>query len=692
MEKKDKTGKRGKGDEEKARIAIVNEDRCKPKKCGLECKRHCPVNKTGKVCIEVEKKSKISYISEVLCIGCAICVKKCPYDAIHIINLPKNLRNEQTHRYGPNSFKLHRLPIPRSGEVLGLVGTNGIGKSTALKILSGNLKPNLGSFEDPPDWKAILKYFRGSELQSFFTKLLEDNLRAVTKVQYVDDVAKQKKAQGIVKKKLKAADKRKVMDEAIEYLDLGNVLEREVKNLSGGELQRFIIAMVYVQRADIYMFDEPSSYLDVKQRLKAAQAIRNLVQHDNYIICVEHDLSILDYLSDFICCLYGMPGAYGVVTMPSGVKEGINIFLAGFIPSENMRFRTTELTFKVSQDKRDDEEEKKEGIVKRANYQYPGMTKTLGPFKLTVNPGSFSNSEILVMLGENGTGKSTLIHILAGILKPDDEDTEMPKLSISIKPQKIAPKFTESVRSLLDIKLGTKWNSPLFKTEVLKPLDVESLLDNNVQTLSGGELQRVAITLALGKPCDIYLIDEPSAYLDSEQRIIAAKVLKRWIMNTKRSAFIVEHDFIMASYLADKVIVFDGTPAKETSCTTPEGLVSGMNRFLEMLEITFRRDPTNFRPRINKMNSQKDQEQKASGCYFLVDEAQIEKIGKERAAKKAKAKAEKEARKLAKKRPRKKDGQNDSDDEDQEPEEDHKEEANEEDDGQEDSDDSEGFV
>jgi len=514
-----------------------------------------------------------------------------------------------------------------------------------LKILSGNQKPNLGNFENPPEWKEILKYFRGSELQSFFTKLIEDKLRAVTKIQYVDDVAKQKKAQGIVGKKLKAADKRGVLDMTIEMLDLGKVLEREVKNLSGGELQRFIIAMVYVQQADIYMFDEPSSYLDVKQRLKAARAIRELINHENYVICVEHDLSILDYLSDFVCCLYGVPGVYGVVTMPSSVREGINIFLAGFIPSENLRFRNTELTFKVSTDKGDEDPEEQEMIQKTLTFKFPKMTKTLGPFKLSVEEGKFSTSEIIVMLGENGTGKSTLIHILAGIMKADDEEAELPSMSISIKPQKIAPKFQGSVRSLLCIKLKDNWNSPLFKTEVLKPLDIEPLLDNDVQTLSGGELQRVAITLVLGKPCDIYLIDEPSAYLDSEQRLIAAKVIKRWVLNSKKSAFVVEHDFIMASYLADKVIVFDGTPAKDTFCTAPEGLVTGMNRFLEMLEITFRRDPTNYRPRINKMNSQKDQEQKMSGCYFLVDEQQIDKMLKERNLKKERAKAEKDARK-----------------------------------------------
>jgi len=163
------------------RIAIVNSDKCKPKRCRQECKKGCPVVRTGKLCIEVAPSSKIASISEELCIGCGICVKKCPFEAIEIINLPSNLEAETTHRYSANSFKLHRLPTPRSGNVLGLVGTNGIGKTTALKILAGKLKPNLGIFSEPPDWTEILNYFRGSELQNYFTKILEDDLKAVMK-------------------------------------------------------------------------------------------------------------------------------------------------------------------------------------------------------------------------------------------------------------------------------------------------------------------------------------------------------------------------------------------------------------------------------------------------------------------------------------------------------------------------------
>jgi ATP-binding cassette subfamily E protein 1 len=237
------------GEEEKlTRIAIISPEKCKPKKCRQECKKSCPVVKMGKLCIEVGPKSKLAFISEPLCIGrfdgvvvlsslfppfhsfetifkkyssffcflllllrslltnqgCGICVKKCPFEAINIINLPKDLDRNTTHRYGPNSFKLHRLPMPRPGQVLGLVGTNGIGKSTAIKILAGKLKPNLGKYETPPDWEEILVHFRGSDLQNYFTKVLEDTMKATMKPQYVDHIPKAVK--GLVGDILKQKD------------------------------------------------------------------------------------------------------------------------------------------------------------------------------------------------------------------------------------------------------------------------------------------------------------------------------------------------------------------------------------------------------------------------------------------------------------------------------------------------------
>ena len=604
-----------KGDESAAdrldRIAIVSADRCRPKKCRQECKKACPVVKIGKLCIEVSGSSKIAYISEELCIGCGICVKKCPFEAVQIINLPKNLEKETTHRYGPNSFKLHRLPMPRPGQVLGLVGTNGIGKSTALKILSGKLKPNLGKFTAPPDWQEVLNYFRGSEIQNYLTRILEDDIKALIKPQYVDHIPKAVK--GEVLKTLQDRDERGVVDELIPELDLENVLDREVKALSGGELQRFAIAVIAVQDAQVYMFDEPSSYLDVKQRLKASRVIRSLIHIEKYIIVVEHDLSVLDYLSDFICCLYGKPGAYGVVTMPFSVREGINIFLAGFVPTENLRFREEALTFKVSETA----DEREGGEQKFLRFAYPEMIKTQGNFTLRVEAGEFTDTEIIVLLGENGTGKTTFIRLIAGLIKPDDEEADdLPEFNVSYKPQKISPKFESTVRNLLHKKIRDSYLHPQFISDVIKPLNIEALMDNDVINLSGGELQRVALTLCMGTPADLYLIDEPSAYLDSEQRIWASKVIKRFIIHSKKTAFIVEHDFIMASYLADRVVVYSGTPAVEATAHAPVGLLTGMNQFLKHLEITFRRDPTNYRPRINKYASVKDEEQKAAGEYY----------------------------------------------------------------------------
>jgi ATP-binding cassette subfamily E protein 1 len=608
-----------KGDESAAdrldRIAIVSADRCRPKKCRQECKKACPVVKIGKLCIEVSGSSKIAYISEELCIGCGICVKKCPFEAVQIINLPKNLEKETTHRYGPNSFKLHRLPMPRPGQVLGLVGTNGIGKSTALKILSGKLKPNLGKFTAPPDWQEVLNYFRGSEIQNYLTRILEDDIKALIKPQYVDHIPKAVK--GEVLKTLQDRDERGVVDELIPELDLENVLDREVKALSGGELQRFAIAVIAVQDAQVYMFDEPSSYLDVKQRLKASRVIRSLIHIEKYIIVVEHDLSVLDYLSDYICCLYGKPGAYGVVTMPFGVREGINIFLAGFVPTENLRFREEALMFKVSETA----DEREGGEQKFLRFAYPEMIKTQGNFTLRVEAGEFTDTEIIVLLGENGTGKTTFIRLIAGLIKPDDEEADdLPEFNVSYKPQKISPKFESTVRNLLHKKIRDSYLHPQFISDVIKPLNIEQLMDNDVVNLSGGELQRVALTLCMGQPADLYLIDEPSAYLDSEQRIWASKVIKRFIIHSKKTAFIVEHDFIMATYLADRVVVYTGTPALDATAHAPCGLLSGMNQFLKHLEITFRRDPTNYRPRINKYESVKDAEQKAAGNYYYLDD------------------------------------------------------------------------
>lgn len=578
------------------RIAVINNDRCKPKKCNLECKAKCPVVRIGKLCIEVTSSSKSAYISEELCTGCNICTRQCPFEAIKIINLPTNLDRETVHRYGRNGFRLHRLPMPQPGKVLGLVGANAVGKSTAIKILANKLEPNLGLTENLPTHEEVLKHFRGSELQKYFTS----NLTSVIKPQYVEFISKAVK--GKVGNILTDKDKRNKKDYYIQELELSHLLEREVDQLSGGELQRFALAVTMLQDVNVYIFDEPSSYLDIKQRLKAAQLIRGLITDTNYVIVIEHDLSILDYMSDIICCLYGEPGAYGVITLPYGVREGINVFLDGFIPTENMRFRDSSLNFKLA--------DNIEGSKRTRKFSYPAAIKNIGDFSLTIEAGSFTDSEIIILSSQNGCGKTTFLRNMI----------ETSNLNISYKPQSITPKFQGSVRDLLFKKIGTGWMSDAqFKSDVVDPLQITRVLDQDVQTLSGGELQRVAILLCLGKPADVYLLDEPSAYLDAEQRIVVSKLLKRFIVNSRKTAFIVEHDFIMSCYLADRIIVYSGTPGVKCTAHEPVDMRTGMNKFLKAMDVTFRRDPTNYRPRINKMLSQLDKEQKELGQYFQID-------------------------------------------------------------------------
>ncbi|PQP95513.1 ABC transporter E family member 2-like isoform X1 [Prunus yedoensis var. nudiflora] len=145
----------------------------------------------------------------------------------------------------------------------------------------------------------------------------------------------------------------------------------------------------------------------------------------------------------------------------------------------------------------------------------------------------------------------------------------------------------------------------------MKPLQIGQLMDQEITKLSGGELQRVALCVCFRKPADIYLIDEPSAYLDSEQHIVAAKVIKRFVLHAKKTTFVVEHDFIIATYMISSV---------DCIANSPQSLLTGMNLFLFQLDITFRRDPTNYCPGINKLNSTKDREQKAAGSYYYLDD------------------------------------------------------------------------
>jgi ATP-binding cassette subfamily E protein 1 len=551
-------------------------------------------------------------IVESLCTGCGICVKKCPFKAIFIVNLPDELEKDCSHRFGENTFKLYRLPIPSPGMVLGLLGQNGIGKTTTLKILSGETKLNLGNYQNPPDWEEIVKHFRGSTLQEYFQKMAEGKLKVSHKPQYVDKIPKV--VSGNVGDLLEKVDERKKLDEIAEQLELKPLWNRSLEVLSGGELQRVSAAAAICREADVYLFDEPASYLDVKQRLEVAKVIRSLRKDGKTVIVAEHDLAIIDYLSDQICVFYGEPGAYGIVSNVHSVRTGINIYLQGYIPDENVRFRKEAIVF----------HEKPPTVSVGAGQtllKWEQIEKKYEGFKLVANEGEIKRGEIIGILGPNGIGKTTFIKILAGIEKADSEQ-QFGELKVSYKPQYISAEYSGTVQELLLNVAKENFSSSWYKTEILQPLGVDSLLDRNVAELSGGELQKVAIAACLSQKAELYLLDEPSAYLDVEERLNMARAVRRVVEAHNVTAFVVEHDVVAQDFLADRLMIFTGEPGAKGIANKPTTLRDGMNVFLKQMEVTFRRDPLTKRPRVNKENSRLDKFQKQIGEYYYVRSVQ----------------------------------------------------------------------
>ena len=280
------------------RVAVLDKELCQPKKCGLECIKYCPVNKSGADCIVLNEETKKAQIDEDLCNGCGICVKVCPFDAITIVNLASELASDKIHQYGMNSFRLYKLPTPKKGEVIGLLGRNGMGKSTVINILSGNLKPNLGKYEEPPEWSEILKFYGGTELKAHFEKIQNDQINASIKPQQVYDLSRIFNGTG--KELLEKYDDWGLSNQLIKELNLQNSVEQDVKELSGGELQRLAVAVASSKDADFYFFDEPSSYNDIYQRTSVTRVIHNLAKNGKSVMVVEHDLTFLDFVSDYI--------------------------------------------------------------------------------------------------------------------------------------------------------------------------------------------------------------------------------------------------------------------------------------------------------------------------------------------------------------------------------------------------------
>lgn len=588
------------------RVAVLDKENCQTKKCGLECIKYCPVNKMGQDCIVLNEETAKAQIDENICNGCGICVKVCPFDAITIVNLAEELKSDKIHQYGQNAFRLYRIPSLKKGQVMGLLGRNGIGKSTVVSILSGNLRPNLGNYDSPPEWNEVLKHFQGTELKPHFEKIANNELKASIKPQQVYNLAKV--FDGNAKELLEKYDERGKTKELVQQLGLQNSLENKLTDLSGGELQRIAVAVAASRESDFYFFDEPSSYNDVFQRIGVAKVIQDLAKIGKSVMVVEHDLTLLDYLSDFIEILYGEPAAYGIVANMLSTKVGINVFLDGYLPNENVRFR--DAAFKFDASTSTDEFVTIENII-----NYPNLEKKFANFSLSIEAGRVRKSEVLGIVGANALGKTTMMKMIAGVEKPDTGSIET-KVKIAYKPQYLTNDYDIEVIALLEKAYGGSIQETPEEEVIINPMKIKKLYNKSVKNLSGGELQKVAIGACLLQKVDVYALDEPSAFLDVEDRIAMAKLIQRYVRSYGKSAIIVDHDIQLMDLISDSIVIFHGTPGREGYATTPKPKVDGMNEFLRSLDMTYRRDETSMRPRVNKLESRLDREQKQSGKFY----------------------------------------------------------------------------
>jgi len=586
-----------------ARLAIIDKNKCKPTSCSWECKRVCPVNMTGSDCV-YEGSDKKAEIDEILCTGCGMCTKQCPFGALTIINLPELKSQRPIHQFGLNGFRIFNLPFIQEGSITGILGRNGIGKSTVINVLSNNLKANFANFDDSKVksndeyFDYLNDLFKGSALQNYFNKLRKDEVKVAYKPQQIVNIPKIFSGKVLdLLEKVNPNIKR--IEEITSKLTIHKILDRDIKVLSGGELQRVAIAAALLKdSANLFIFDEITNYLDIYQRLNSSRIIKEVVDGKSALI-VEHDLVVLDYLTNFLHIMYGQPGAFGMLTGIKSAKVGINNYLEGFSKEENVRFRDKPISF----DKESVRDSKRIEVL----TVWDEKNIVLGDFKLKIEAGDIKKGEIIGIIGRNALGKTTFIKSLV------EEGIE--NISISYKPQLI-PKTDNLVME--ELMVFENYEDNFYKVYVLDPLNIKPLLEKSISTLSGGELQRFAIAKCLLNDCDLYLLDEPTAFLDIEDRLKISKMIKNFTMLKEKAAFIIDHDIVFMDYLSDKLQVFLGEPSINGIANKPLLMREGMNLFLKELDITFRRDESNKRPRVNKLGSVKDDEQKKSGEYYYV--------------------------------------------------------------------------
>jgi ATP-binding cassette subfamily E protein 1 len=580
-------------------VAVIDFDKCHFKKCRQECQYYCPPVRNGTMTVDF-MESGYPEIHEELCIGCGICAHRCPFEAIKIIGIPERAKGDEVHRYGSNGFVLYGLPSLEVNGMIGLLGQNGTGKTTILNILTGKLIPNFAT--EVESRETVVEKYRGTYLGEYLKSIYSGKLKISLKPQYVDLIPKH--FSGKVSELLgQYGDNAK---KVLEELGVDDIYKKDVKELSGGELQAMSISAALMKDADIYFFDEPSSYLDISQRLKISRVLREL-SSSKKVLVVEHDLAILDFMSDFVYLTYGEPRGYGIVSNAYSTRQAINSYLEGYIKQENMKFRDYEITFVKKPPEID--------YSLTSLVQWTELKKTFPGFSLKVNEGALRTGQVVGVIGPNSTGKSTFVRIMASELQPDSGEV-IGSVRTSYKPQSPDSGFQVSVLEFLESNLGDRASENQFRNDILKPLNIEGIGDTAVSDLSGGDLQKTYVAKTLGKDADLYILDEPSAYLDADQRMVVARMLKRFAENNKKTILVVDHDIYFIDIISTSLIVFNGSAGKWGESMGPVDMRNGMNIFLKNLNISFRRDQNTQRPRINKPGSRMDNEQKKNGEYY----------------------------------------------------------------------------
>lgn len=526
---------------------------------------------------------------------------KIPNNSVNIVELPSET-GELVHQYGKNGFKLFNLPELREGDIIGLIGKNGIGKSTVLKILSRTQIPNFGDFTTESTIDRFLNRFKGTRLQSHIESLKDNSENIIYKPQRVSE--SQLPSNKSVREFLTGREisVSKFEDE----LELSGIMNSNLEELSGGERQRVYIAAVLMSDADTYLIDEPTSFLDIRQRFKIGRLIKKHIKEtEAKCIIVEHDMAFLDLVSDYINIIYGENNGYGVVSKQMTSKNGINSYVNGYLPREEIQIRPEKIAFSSIEERTE--------VFGEVSFEYPRFSRTFDDFILNVESGSVYENEVLGIVGQNALGKTTFANILSGRIQPDNRDLSVDK-KISYKPQYPSSSTDKTVQELFISKTDT--TSIKFKNRIYRPLELDNFYENPISELSGGELQRVAVGLCLSREADAYLLDEPSAYLDIESRAKVSSTLRKFARDMSKPVMVIDHDLFVIDRIADRVIHFEGTPGKEGRANTPQKTKKGMNDFLSNIGITFRRDRDTNRPRANKHNSQLDREQKKNDNYY----------------------------------------------------------------------------